>query len=87
VTVGAEGLRIRLKGATLERNAATTVIMHMSGAHYGEIAKSAGGLFFVWTLWALGRLGGRHRHALGAPTAGFATGPAEVVLLFPRHAA
>jgi hypothetical protein len=25
--------------------------------HYGEIAKSTGGFFFVWTLWALGGLG------------------------------
>jgi hypothetical protein len=33
-------------------------VMHMRGAHYGEIAKSAGGFFFVWTLWALGGLGG-----------------------------
>ena len=27
-------------------------------AHYGEIARSTGGFFFVWTLWALGGLGG-----------------------------
>jgi hypothetical protein len=27
------------------------------GAHYGEIARSGGGFFFVWTLWALGGLG------------------------------
>ena len=33
-------------------------VIHMRGAHYGEIAKSAGGFFFVWTLWALGGLGG-----------------------------
>src|SRR5215813_14580543 len=33
-------------------------VMHMRGAHYGEIATSAGGFFFVWTLWALGGLGG-----------------------------
>jgi len=33
-------------------------VMHMRGAHYGEIARSAGGFFFVWTLWALGGLGG-----------------------------
>jgi hypothetical protein len=32
--------------------------MHMRGTHYGEIAKSPGGFFFVWTLWALGGLGG-----------------------------
>ena len=33
-------------------------VMHMRGAHYPEIAKSPGGFFFVWTLWALGGLGG-----------------------------
>ena len=33
-------------------------VMHMRGAHYPEIARSAGGFFFVWTLWALGGLGG-----------------------------
>jgi biotin transporter BioY len=36
--------------------AAATPVMHMRGAHYGEIAKSTGGFFFVWTLWALGGL-------------------------------
>src|SRR5262245_65764209 len=34
--------------------AAAMPVMHMRGAHYGEIAQSAGGFFFVWTLWALG---------------------------------
>ena len=38
--------------------AALMPVMHMRGAHYGEIAKSSGGFFFVWTLWALGGLGG-----------------------------
>ena len=38
--------------------AASMPVIHMRGAHYGEIAKSAGGFFFVWTLWALGGLGG-----------------------------
>jgi hypothetical protein len=38
--------------------AAAMPVMHMKGAHYGEIARSAGGFFFVWTLWALGGLGG-----------------------------
>ena len=33
-------------------------VMHMRGEHYGEIARSAGGFFFVWTLWALGGFGG-----------------------------
>src|SRR5712664_271229 len=33
-------------------------VIHMREAHYGEIAKSSGGFFFVWTLWALGALGG-----------------------------
>jgi hypothetical protein len=38
--------------------ATTMPVIHMRGAHYGEIAKSDGGFFFVWTLWALGGLGG-----------------------------
>src|SRR6202045_4970166 len=38
--------------------AAAIPVMHTRGAHYGEIAKSPGGFFFVWTLWALGGLGG-----------------------------
>jgi hypothetical protein len=38
--------------------AALMPVLHMRGAHYGEIARSAGGFFFVWTLWALGGLGG-----------------------------
>jgi biotin transporter BioY len=38
--------------------AAAMPVMHMRGAHYGEIAQSPGGYFFVWTLWALGGLGG-----------------------------
>ena len=33
-------------------------VMHMEGTHYPEIAASPGGFFFVWTLWALGALGG-----------------------------
>jgi len=33
-------------------------VMHMRGAYYPEIAASTGGFFFVWTLWALGALGG-----------------------------
>ena len=38
--------------------AAGMPVIHMGGTHYGEIAKSPGGFFFVWTLWALGGLGG-----------------------------
>jgi len=38
--------------------AAAMPVMHMRGAHYPEIATSTGGFFFVWTLWALGGLGG-----------------------------
>ena len=38
--------------------AAAMPVMHMRGAHYGEIARSPDGFFFVWTLWALGGLGG-----------------------------
>src|SRR5215831_4874839 len=38
--------------------AAAMPVLHMRGAHYPDIARSAGGFFFVWTLWALGGLGG-----------------------------
>ena len=38
--------------------AAGMPVIHMRGTHYPEIAASAGGFFFVWTLWALGALGG-----------------------------
>src|SRR5262245_57483068 len=38
--------------------AAAMPVLHMRGAQYSEIAKSPGGFFFVWTLWALGGLGG-----------------------------
>jgi len=38
--------------------AAAMPVLHMRGTHYPEIAKSPGGFFFVWTLWALGGLGG-----------------------------
>src|SRR5438067_13251571 len=37
--------------------AAAMPVIHMRGAHYAEIAKSTGGFFFVWPLWALGALG------------------------------
>jgi hypothetical protein len=38
--------------------AAGMPVLHMRGVHYPEIAASTGGFFFVWTLWALGALGG-----------------------------
>ena len=38
--------------------AAAMPVLHMRGVHYGEIVRSSGGFFFVWTLWALGGLGG-----------------------------
>jgi biotin transporter BioY len=38
--------------------AAAMPVIHMRGARYGDIARSSGGFFFVWTLWALGGLGG-----------------------------
>jgi hypothetical protein len=38
--------------------AAAMPVLHMRGVHYGDIAKSPGGFFFVWTLWAMGGLGG-----------------------------
>src|SRR5256885_11957201 len=36
--------------------AAAMPVMHMRGAHYGEIAKSTRRFFLVWTRPALGRL-------------------------------
>jgi hypothetical protein len=38
--------------------AAAMPVIHMRGTHYPDIAKSPGGFFFVWTLWALGGIGG-----------------------------
>ncbi|HEX4824736.1 MAG TPA: hypothetical protein VFV19_10500 [Candidatus Polarisedimenticolaceae bacterium] len=38
--------------------AAGMPVIHMRGTHYPEHAASPGGFFFVWTLWALGALGG-----------------------------
>jgi hypothetical protein len=38
--------------------AAAMPVLHMRGVRYSEIARSPGGFFFVWTLWALGGLGG-----------------------------
>ncbi len=38
--------------------AAAMPVIHMRGVRYAEIAASPGGFFFVWTLWALGGLGG-----------------------------
>lgn len=38
--------------------AAAMPVLHMRGVHYPDIARSPGGFFFVWTLWALGGLGG-----------------------------
>ncbi|HZH42326.1 MAG TPA: hypothetical protein VFD85_15030 [Gemmatimonadales bacterium] len=38
--------------------AAGVPVLHMRGANYPDIAASAGGFFFVWTLWALGGIGG-----------------------------
>jgi hypothetical protein len=38
--------------------AAAMPVIHMRGVHYGDIATSTGGFFFVWTLWALGGIGG-----------------------------
>ena len=68
--------------------AAAMPVIHMRGAHYSEIARSAGGFFFVWTLWALGGLGGAHFHPVGARIVESATAPAsEVVMLLPIHIA
>ena len=38
--------------------AAGMPVIHMRGADYPEIAQFPGGFFFVWTVWALGALGG-----------------------------
>jgi hypothetical protein len=38
--------------------AAAMPVLHMRSVHYPEIARSSGGFFFVWTLWALGGVGG-----------------------------
>ena len=38
--------------------AAAMPVIHMRGTRYPQIAESTGGFFFVWTLWALGGLGG-----------------------------
>jgi len=32
--------------------------LHFRGVHINDIAKSSGGLLFIWTLWLLGALGG-----------------------------
>lgn len=37
--------------------AAAMPVMHMRGVGYPAIAKSSGGFFFVWTLFAVGTLG------------------------------
>ena len=29
-------------------------VLHMTGAHFGEVAKSSGAFFFIWTMIALG---------------------------------
>jgi hypothetical protein len=34
--------------------AAGMPVIHMRGAHYGEIARSPGGFFFVWALSGIG---------------------------------
>lgn len=49
------GYVIMLLGAIF---AAGMPVIHMTGRSYGEIAVSSGGLFFVWTLLALGVTGG-----------------------------
>src|SRR4051812_32009150 len=57
--------------------AAAMPVMHMRGAHYGEIARSTGGVFFVWALWALGGLGGFSFLAPGPGAWGLGPGPAR----------
>lgn len=45
------GYIIMLLGALL---GCLVPVLHMIGAHYGEIAQSGGAFFFIWTLIALG---------------------------------
>jgi hypothetical protein len=59
--------------------AAAMPVMHMRGAHYGEIAKSPGGFFFRLDTLGARRARGLHLHPLGARTVDSATGPATVV--------
>jgi hypothetical protein len=59
--------------------AAAMPVIHMRGAHYGEIAKSRRLFLRLDTLGAR-RARGLHLHPLGARTVGSATGPAPVVL-------
>ena len=58
--------------------AAAMPVMHMRGAHYGEIARSGRLLFCLDTMGAR-RARGFHLHPLGARTVESATGPATVV--------
>ena len=59
--------------------AAATPVMHMRGEHYGEIAQSTGGFFFVWDTLGARRARRPHLRPLGARTVESATGPATVV--------
>ena len=59
--------------------AAAMPVMHMRGAHYGEIAKSPGGFFLRLDTLGARRAGGLHRDPLGARTVGSATETAPVV--------
>ena len=67
--------------------AAGMPVLHMRGAHYGEIARSAGGFFFVWTLWALGGLGGLTFILSARGLWSLRRGQPSVVMLLPIHIA
>jgi uncharacterized short protein YbdD (DUF466 family) len=64
--------------------AAAMPVIHMRGAHYGEIAKSAGGFFFVWTLWAPGWGRRPHLDPLRARSMEPATRSLEVIDAVPN---
>ena len=61
--------------------AAAMPVMHMRGAHYGEIAKSHRRLFLRLDTLGARRARGLHLHPLGARTVESATGPTTVVQL------
>src|SRR5258708_37204694 len=67
--------------------AAGMPVIHMRAAHYGEIAKSTGGFFFVWTLWALGGLGGFTFFLSARGLWSLRPGPPRESMLLPNQAA
>jgi hypothetical protein len=60
--------------------AAGMPFIHMRGVHYPDIAASSGGYFFVWTLWALGGIGGFTFVLAARGLWSMRRGPAQVAL-------